>query len=133
MTDLAGFQRDLAARVLAGAAGEDPGLSVTIAIQRSWCRGRAAQAAMPTLMLLPPAEARRLLDAYVAEGGGRTAFGNTVGMAFLRWLIERVPQGSAAAAMCVVQMAAHAAAAAGTPLTEAEAAAMLRDRMAPDG
>lgn len=127
--DLLGFQRGLAARVLDGEAGDDPGLAVTIGIQRSWCRGRAAQAAMPTLMLLPPDEARALLDGHVAAGGGRASFGNTAGMAFLHWLAARLPAGSPAAAMCTVQMAAHAAAAAGTPLTEAHAAAMLRDLM----
>lgn len=128
-TDLLAFQRDLAARVLDGAAGDDRGLALTIGIQRSWCRGRAAQAAMPTLMLLPAEAARRLLDAHVAAGGGRASFGNSAGMEFLHWLAARLPSGSPAAAMCTVQMAAHAAAAAGTPLTEAHAAAMLRDLM----
>lgn len=127
---LAAFQRDLAARVLDGAAGAEPGLAVTISIQRSWCRGRAAQAAMPTLMLLAPGDARRLLDQHVAAGGGRASFGNAAGMQFLSWLAARLPRGSPAAAMCAVQMAAHAAAAAGAPLSEASAAAMLRDRMA---
>jgi hypothetical protein len=50
-------------------------------------------------------------------------------MAFLRWLATRLPQGSPAAAMCVVQMAAHVAAAAGRPMEEAQAAAMLRRLM----
>jgi putative intracellular protease/amidase len=83
----------------------DPGLRFTIAVQRSWCEGRAARAAATTLALLPLAERRRLVAAYVTGGGGRASSFATEARGVLAFLATQLAEDTHPGAVCRLQQA----------------------------
>jgi len=92
-------QASLAA--LTGSAG----LGVTVAIQRSWCEGRAAKAAQLTLSLLNEEHRRRLLTEWTSSGAGTNSFFEVEGDAFLEFLCSRLDSPSQALTMCRIERA----------------------------
>jgi hypothetical protein len=69
-------------------------------VQRSWCKGRSAKAARLSLSVLDKDERRRLLDAWVNAGGGRSSFFASETDAFLNFIAERLPDPSHELTIC---------------------------------
>jgi len=88
---------------------DDPGLIFTRKVQRSWCEGRAANAARLTLTLLPVTERRRLTSAYVDAGGGLASFFAREAETFLAFLEARLPDPSHALTLCQMEQALNRA------------------------
>ncbi|HET8997531.1 MAG TPA: hypothetical protein VFN42_12760 [Acetobacteraceae bacterium] len=97
-------------RVLLHDVAESAGLRLTAAIQRSWCEGRAAKAARLTLAMLPPAERRGLVEAWVAAGGGTNSFHATETERFCAFIAERLADPSHALTVCRLEQATMRAA-----------------------
>lgn len=81
------------------------GFHFTARIQRSWCAGRAANAARLTLTLVPSALRSQLLDEWVCRGGGTSSFFTAEADGLLRFLAMRLPRSSPAAAMARIERA----------------------------
>lgn len=81
------------------------GFRFTIEVQRSWCVGRAAQAAPVTLSILPQGLRRRLLDQWTAGGGGTFSFFSVEGEAFLEFIASRLPNPSHELTACRFEQA----------------------------
>jgi hypothetical protein len=92
-------QTSLAA--LTGSAG----FCVTVAIQRSWCEGRAAKAAHLTLSLLTEEHRNRLLEEWTNSGAGTSSFFEAEGDAFLEFLRSRLDDPSQALTICRIERA----------------------------
>jgi hypothetical protein len=83
---------------------ESPGLVLTRRVQRSWCEGRAINAARMVLSLLPPRQRRELVNDYVDGGGGTAAFLSTEAAAILPFLAARLPDPSHALSFCRMEL-----------------------------
>jgi hypothetical protein len=81
------------------------GFRVTVAIQRSWCEGRAAKAAHLTLSLLNEEHRRRLLAEWTNSGAGTSSFFDAEGDAFLEFLCSRLDDPSQALTICRIERA----------------------------
>jgi hypothetical protein len=120
MSGLAAFQQALAGAVsgrvisfmeqaILGDIALSPGLDFTAEVRRSWCKGRASKAAYLTLSILPHAERRDLVTAWVNGGGGREAFAHNEADAFLAFIASVLPNPSHALVMCHLERALNAA------------------------
>jgi hypothetical protein len=81
------------------------GFRVTVAIQRSWCEGRAAKAAHLTLSLVHEHQRKRLIEEWTASGAGTSSFFEAEGDAFLEFLSARLDDPSQALSMCRIELA----------------------------
>lgn len=76
------------------------GFRLTRSIQQSWCAGRAARAAHLTLSLLPLDQRQRLLDEWLAHGGGSASFFALEAEAFLDFIARQLPDPSHELTVC---------------------------------
>lgn len=83
-----------------GAVLASPGLRFTRAVRASWCAWRASRAAALTLGALPSAQRARLVTAWLARGGGNSAFASQEREAFLRFLHAATRGQPAVQAVC---------------------------------
>lgn len=81
------------------------GFCVTVAIQRSWCEGRAAKAAHLTLSFLDEPRRKRLLEEWANSGAGTSSFFEAEGDAFLEFLSKRIDNPSEALSICQIERA----------------------------
>ena len=81
------------------------GFRVTVAIQRSWCEGRAARGAALTLSLVPKQKRQQLLEAWVATGGGTNSFFEAEADAFCEFLSTRLDEFPEALQTCRLERA----------------------------
>ncbi|HEX7645665.1 MAG TPA: hypothetical protein VF472_25960 [Burkholderiaceae bacterium] len=105
---LGGDERKAFGALLAGR-----GLDFTREVQRSWCKGRARNAAYLTLSLLDEDERQRLLDEWVEAGGGIASFFAGEAIAFLDFLALHLHGRTHALSICRMEQAVHRANAAG--------------------
>jgi hypothetical protein len=85
------------------------GFRFTRHVQRSWCRGRSAEAAQLTLSLLPIERQRQLVGDWVDAGGGRALDPASEAVAFLEFVAHRLTDPSHALTVCRMQQAAYRA------------------------
>src|SRR5205085_224331 len=78
------------------ALAHSSGFRATVAIQRSWCEGRAAKAAYLTLSLLDETHRQQLLAEWTNSGAGTSSFVDVEGDAFLEFLGSRLNDPSPA-------------------------------------
>ncbi|HEX8955376.1 MAG TPA: hypothetical protein VF798_03845 [Burkholderiaceae bacterium] len=97
------------------------GLDFTREVQRSWCKGRARNAAYLTLSLLDEDERQRLLGEWVEAGGGIASFFAGEAIAFLDFLALHLHGRTHALSICRMEQAVHRANAAGTEVQTAVA------------
>ena len=104
---LSDFQAALGAKIRGGgtAATDDAGLRFTMHVQRSWCRGRAAKGARLTLSILDVDVRQRLLDTWVAAGGGTASVLTAEADAFLDFIASHLPAPSHALTICRLEQA----------------------------
>ena len=93
---------------LLGSAGFD----FTRRVQRSWCRGRAAEVARLTLSALPAARREALLTSWTEAGGGASFNTGLEAEAFLAFLARDFPDPSHELSICRMELAAWRASAA---------------------
>lgn len=86
------------------------GLPFTIEIQRSWCKGRARDAAYLTLSLLPEDRQQDLLSQWVERGGGTSSFFANEADAFLEFIAAQLDPRTHALSICRMEQAVHRAA-----------------------
>ncbi len=91
---------------------ESAGFRVTVAIQRSWCEGRAAKAAHLTLSLLDERRRKRLLHEWADSGSGTSSFYEAEANSFLDYLSKRLDDPSEALTVCRIEHATLRASAA---------------------
>lgn len=101
---LDGGEREAFARLQEGR-----GLAFTREVQRSWCKGRARNAAYLTLSLLEEEERQRLLDEWVEAGGGIASFFAGEAVAFLDFLALHLHDKAHALSICRMEQAVHRA------------------------
>jgi hypothetical protein len=92
-------------RASLAAVVDSAGFRFTVDVQRSWCAGRAANAAKLTLSMLPADERRRLLGDWVNAGGGTPSFFAAEADAFLDFIARRLPDPSHTLTLCRVEQA----------------------------
>ncbi|MCJ8157048.1 hypothetical protein [Sphingomonas sp. LaA6.9] len=92
-------------RALLGPGMNYAGLGLTARIRQSWCKGRAARAAMLTLSALPSSERAAHLSAWVSAGGGTRAHIQLEAEAFLSFLGGRLADPSDALSLCRLELA----------------------------
>lgn len=85
------------------------GLQFTIEVQRSWCDGRARNAAYLTLSVLPRQFQQELIDAWVASGGGTSSFFASEANAFLEFIAGHLEPISHEMSICKLERAVHLA------------------------
>jgi hypothetical protein len=88
---------------------ESRGFWFTVGVQRSWCELRARNAARVVLGILPAAERRSLVEAWVVRGGGTASFHATEADRFLDFIAAHLPDPSHALTVCRVEQAIHRA------------------------
>jgi len=86
------------------------GLPFTIDVQRSWCKGRARDAAYMTLSLLPEHDQQQLLSQWVERGGGTSSFFANEADAFLEFIATQLESRTHALSICRMEQAVHRAA-----------------------
>ena len=94
------------------------GLPFTIDVQRSWCKGRARDAAFMTLSLLPEDRQQEFLDQWVERGGGTSSFFANEADAFLGFIAAQLEPRSHIMSICRMEQAVHRAARGNAELTE---------------
>ncbi len=77
-----------------------PGLSMTSRVRASWCKGRSRRAARLTLSALAEIERERLVNDWIARGGGTSSFFEAEAEAFLTFIASRLETPSHAASLC---------------------------------
>ena len=102
------------------------GLDFTREVQRSWCKGRARNAAYLTLSMLDEGERQRLLDEWVEAGGGIGSFFAGEALAFLDFLALHLHGRTHMLAICRMEQAVQRANAA-EPDVQAYVAEDLRE------
>jgi hypothetical protein len=98
-------------RASLAALTQTAGFRVTVAIQRSWCEGRAARGAALTLSFVPEQMRQQLLDEWVSTGGGTNSFFEAEADAFCEFLSTRLDDFPEALQACRIERAtlrAHA-------------------------
>jgi hypothetical protein len=89
-----------------------PGFCFTQRVQRSWCLGRTAAAAQLTLSVVPVEQQSRLVEDWVAAGGGTALDPTSEADAFLEYVASRLADPSHALTICRMEQAAYRAGAA---------------------
>jgi hypothetical protein len=84
---------------------ESAGFRFTVKVQRSWCRGRAAKGARLTLSILDVDLRQRLLDTWVASGGGTASVLTAEADAFLDFIAGHLPDPSHTLTICRLEQA----------------------------
>lgn len=84
---------------------DSAGFRFTIEVQRSWCRGRAAKSTRLTLSILDADLRKRLLDTWVASGGGAASVLTAEADAFLDFIASHLPDPSHALTICRLEQA----------------------------
>jgi hypothetical protein len=105
------FRLDERERASLTALMHTDGFRVTVAIQRSWCEGRAARGAQLTLSLVPEPRRRRLLEEWIATGAGTNSFFEAEADALFEFLSTRLDDYPEALRVCRIERAtlrAHA-------------------------
>jgi hypothetical protein len=116
MMSLRDFQSALGASIRRPAVRESEGAALdaivdsagfrfTLDVQRSWCRGRAAKSARLTLSILDADLRERLLDTWVASGGGAASVLTAEADAFLDFIASHLPDPSHALTICRLEQA----------------------------
>lgn len=109
MMSLRDFQAALGASIRSGTAPDTvtdgAGFRFTLHVQRSWCRGRAAKSARLTLSILDVDLRERLLDTWVASGGGAASVLTAEADAFLDFIASHLPEPSHALTICRLEQA----------------------------
>lgn len=82
-----------------------PGLRFTRAVQRSWCKGRARNAAYLTLSMMAESQRQALLDEWVESGGGIASFFAGEAERFLEFIALRLPPRSHLLSVCRMEQA----------------------------
>ncbi|HEY8026025.1 MAG TPA: hypothetical protein VIF60_15770 [Burkholderiaceae bacterium] len=82
-----------------------PGLRFTRAVQRSWCKGRARNAAYLTLSMMAEPHRQTLLDEWVESGGGIASFFAGEAERFLEFIALRLPPRSHLLSVCRMEQA----------------------------
>jgi hypothetical protein len=85
---------------------DSAGFRFTVAVQRSWCVGRAAGAATLTISVLPSDLRQRLLDRWTRAGGGTSSFVAAEADALLDFIAGELPNPSHLLAACRFEQAA---------------------------
>ncbi len=114
-----------------GAITEGAGFRLTVNIQRSWCAGRAARGARLTLSVLSAVMRQRLLDTWVAAGGGTASLFSAEADAFLNFIATHLPDPSHALTICRLEQATLRASH-GAREWPASSRSILTDLSAPD-
>ena len=81
-------------------------LQFTRAVQRSWCKQRAANAAALTLSVLQDDLRRQLLDEWVDSGGGTFSFYGSEADALLEFIAGHLPDPSTELNVCRIEQSA---------------------------
>ena len=81
------------------------GFRVTVAIQRSWCEGRAARGAQLTLSVVPEPQRTQLLKEWVATGAGTSSFFEATADEFFDFLSTRLRDDPTALRFCEIERA----------------------------
>lgn len=89
---------------------EGRGLPFTIEVQRSWCKGRARDAAYLTLAMLPESTQQHLLERWVEHGGGTASFFANEADAFLEFISGNLKPCTHELSICRMEQAVHRAA-----------------------
>jgi hypothetical protein len=76
------------------------GFRFTVAVQRSWCVRRAANAGLLALSILPDETRRQLLDTWIDAGGGTSSFFASEADALLDFIADQLPEHSPELAVC---------------------------------
>jgi hypothetical protein len=79
---------------------ETAGFRFTVAVQRSWCARRAANAGLLALSVLPDETRRRLLDSWIDAGGGTSSFFAAEADALLDFIADQLPEHSPELSVC---------------------------------
>jgi hypothetical protein len=82
------------------------GYHFTLGVQRSWCVRRAQRASLQTLSMLPAELRTRLIDDWIARGGGTSSFEAIEADAMLEFLAGRLPYPSHEWTVCRFEQAA---------------------------
>jgi hypothetical protein len=82
------------------------GYHFTLGVQRSWCVRRAGRASLQTLSMLPAELRRRLIDDWIACGGGTSSFEAIEAEAMLEFIAGRLPTPSHEWTVCRFEQAA---------------------------
>ncbi len=85
------------------------GLAFTREVQRSWCKGRARNAACLTLSMLEEDERQQLLDEWVEAGGGIASFFASEASTFLHFVALHLHDRPHALSICRMEQAVHRA------------------------
>lgn len=85
------------------------GLDFTREVQRSWCKGRARNAAYLTLSMLDEDERQQLLDEWVEAGGGIASFFVGEASIFLHFVALHLHDRPHALSICRMEQAVHRA------------------------
>jgi len=89
------------------------GLALTRRIRESWCVGRSRRAARLTLSALPQPDRDRILQSWVAQGGGNSSFFEAEAEALLDFIGAQVDGFPHASSLCRFERAIIRARAAG--------------------
>lgn len=82
------------------------GYHFTLGVQRSWCVRRAGRASLQTLSMLPAELRGRLIDDWIACGGGTSSFEAIEAEAMLEFIAGRLPTPSHEWTVCRFEQAA---------------------------
>jgi len=102
---LRSLRLDAAERSCLQAMTQSSAYRFTVAVQRSWCVGRAKRAGQLTLSILPAATRRRLLDEWIDAGGGTSSFAAAETDALLNFVANRLPDPSHELTICRFEQA----------------------------
>jgi hypothetical protein len=86
------------------------GLPFTIDVQRSWCKGRARDAAYMTLSLLSESAQQQLLERWIERGGGTASFFSNEAETFLEFIASYLVSHTHEMSICRMEQAVHRAA-----------------------
>jgi hypothetical protein len=91
---------DAAERESLDALPRGAGFRFTVAVQRSWCARRAVNAGLLALSVLRDDARRRLLDTWIASGGGTSSFFAAEADALLEFIAEQLADPSPELTLC---------------------------------
>ena len=103
---LQGLSLDDRERSCMDAMTRSAGYHFTRGVQRSWCVRRAQRASLQTLSMLTPELRTRLIDDWIACGGGTSSFEAIEADAMLEFIAGRLPYPSHEWTICRFEQAA---------------------------
>jgi hypothetical protein len=99
---------------------QSPGFDFTRRVQRSWCVGRTEAAAKLTLSALPDEKRRRVVEDWVAAGGGTVFDPASEADSFLEFVASRLADPSHQLTVCRMEQAFYRASEAALTFTPPE-------------